>query len=190
MTTSERTGLVPYRRTTAPVFLVTAAISALSIALAIPAGPVAVAVLALVAFGGLLLWLIDCSPGLASATLVVLLVAAWASVADLYVQLWWLDIVIHTAATGVLAAAATQALRHHRLLVTPRRHGVLLVIGCATAVGLSLGVVWEIAEWVGFHYVDDGVGVGYDDTIGDLAAGGAGSVVAGALLAWSWRRRG
>lgn len=190
MTTSERTGVVPYRRTTAPVFLVTSAVSALSIVLAIPAGPVAVAVLALVAFAGLLLWLIDATPGLASATLGVLLVAAWASVADLYVQVWWLDIAIHLAATGVLAAAATQALRRHKLVVTPARHRMLLVIVCAAAVGLSLSVVWEIAEWVGFRYVDDGVGVGYDDTIGDLAAGGAGAVVAGALLAWSWRRRG
>jgi hypothetical protein len=67
-------------------------------------------------------------------------------------------------------------------------------IGAAVAVvalGLSLGVLWELGEWYGDAHVDPRIQVGYDDTLGDLVAGGAGSLVAGvatALLATRRRR--
>ncbi|WP_418606141.1 hypothetical protein [Georgenia sp. SUBG003] len=57
----------------------------------------------------------------------------------------------------------------------------------ALAVGLALAVVWELGEWAGHTYLDPAIFVSYDDTIGDLAAGGAGAAVAGAWLFWCFR---
>ncbi len=48
---------------------------------------------------------------------------------------------------------------------------------------MAAGVVWEIGEWFGHTFIDTSIVVEYTDTIGDLAAGGLGSLVAGGLLA-------
>jgi hypothetical protein len=40
-------------------------------------------------------------------------------------------------------------------------------------------VLWELVELVGHTYIDSTIFVGYTDTIGDLAAGGLGSLLAG-----------
>ena len=53
------------------------------------------------------------------------------------------------------------------------------------ALGITLSVVWEFAEWAGYTYITSGINVGYADTLGDLAAGGLGSLLSGALLASS-----
>ena len=50
------------------------------------------------------------------------------------------------------------------------------------ALALALSVAWELLEWWGHTYIDETVHVGYRDTIGDLAAGGIGGMIAGALL--------
>lgn len=47
------------------------------------------------------------------------------------------------------------------------------------AVAALLSVLWEFGEWAGFVLITEEIGVGYHDTIGDLAAGTLG----GALLA-------
>jgi hypothetical protein len=51
------------------------------------------------------------------------------------------------------------------------------------AIALALASVWEFLEWWGYTYIDDSINVGYLDTLGDIAAGGLGGVVAGMLLA-------
>ena len=43
-------------------------------------------------------------------------------------------------------------------------------------------MLWEFAEWVIREYIDPETFVGYTDTLGDLLAGGLGSVIAGFLL--------
>lgn len=118
----------------------------------------------------------------------VLLVAAWSSVADLYARISWWDLAVHLAATGVLAAMAYLLLgRLHAVpdpaapapaVRAPRTAVVLLT----TALGLGLSVLWEFGEWWGHNYVDSRINVGYDDTLGDLAAGAAGSVLAGMAM--------
>ncbi|WP_205754370.1 hypothetical protein [Arthrobacter sp. CAU 1506] len=59
---------------------------------------------------------------------------------------------------------------------------VLLV--CAT---VTLGVLWELGEWLGHTYITPEIGVGYDDTIGDLAANLAGAVLGAAIAVRSTR---
>ena len=51
-----------------------------------------------------------------------------------------------------------------------------------TVVGVTLGVVWELFEWFGHTFIDEEIYVGYEDTLGDLVAGGLGSLVAGHSL--------
>ncbi|MDN4172457.1 hypothetical protein QWY28_05845 [Nocardioides sp. SOB77] len=126
------------------------------------------------------------APGALDATYcLTILVAAWAAVLDWYLKVPWLDVVVHAAATGVIAAlvqvvlvrvgmasAAETALRFPRSAVT--------VLTAAT--GTALAVVWELGEWYGHTYLDSRIQVGYDDTVGDLAAGMVGALVAGVLL--------
>jgi hypothetical protein len=116
-----------------------------------------------------------------------LLLAAWAAELDWYVAVGWLDVVVHAAATGLVAAVAHLALVRlgavagvddHRL-TRPRLGGALVT----AAVGVTLAVVWELGEWFGHSRIDDRIQVGYQDTLGDLLAGAVGAVVAGVLLA-------
>lgn len=112
-----------------------------------------------------------------------LLLAAWASQLGWYESVAGLDLVVHTVLTGLLAVlAATVVTRWSRRgrsaePAGPRLEAVLLVTG----LGAALAIVWEIAEWVGHTFVDESIGVGYSDTVSDLAAGLLGSLVAGVL---------
>jgi hypothetical protein len=116
---------------------------------------------------------------------VVVLVAAWSNVFDLYRTVPGWDLVLHVVCTGVLAAALYLALA--RLDVVPparaagtrRRTPVVIV----TALALALGAVWEMVEWAGKTFVTDEIFVSYTDTIGDLVAGGVGGLLAGVLVA-------
>ena len=147
---------------------------------------VAAALFALVLLGLTLLRLLV-RPVLDAATGLVLVAAAWCSLLDLYLRYDRLDLVVHVAATGLGAAALHEALARTGVLAGadapyPRRArtGVVLVV---LALGLALGVLWEVAEWFGHTQVDSRIQVGYDDTLGDLVAGGLGALVGGALLA-------
>lgn len=116
-----------------------------------------------------------------------LLVAAWAAQLDWYDAVPGLDLAVHLVCTGLIAAVTTVALVCWRVvpdLGTPasrrERVGVVVVTAGIGAVG---AVLWEVGEWAGYAYLDDRIGVGYADTVTDLAAGLLGAVVAGALLA-------
>lgn len=115
------------------------------------------------------------------------LLAAWAAELDWYLAVGWLDVVVHAAATGLIAAVV------HVLLVrlgavapvtAPEVRRPRLGSGVVTAsLGVALAVVWEMLEWFGHTQIDDRIQVGYTDTMGDLTAGAVGAVVAGVLLA-------
>lgn len=116
----------------------------------------------------------------------VILFAGWAAILDLYRHVLWLDLVIHGAATGLVAVMVLLGLSrlgavgtvHHRL---PRQHlGVVVV---TSSLGLAGAVLWELGEWFGHTFLDGRIRVGYGDTVGDLAAGAAGSLLAGLLIA-------
>ncbi len=151
---------------------------------------VAVAVFALV-LGAVTLVRVLAVPAALQALLGgVLLVAAWSAALLLYEEVWWLDIVVHFGLTGVLAAVAGVLLHRGRMTPTGAdRRGRAGIALTTTAVGTSLGVVWEVAEWLGYVYVDDSIYVAPGDTVGDLVAGAAGSAVAGLLLARRVRSR-
>jgi hypothetical protein len=115
-----------------------------------------------------------------------LLVAAWSGVLDVYERVGWWDLAVHFTVTGLVAAVAYHGMVRLDVARDPggartREHavGVALVV---TALGLGLSVLWEIGEWLGHTYVDESIHVSEADTLGDLAAGGVGSLAAGLLL--------
>jgi hypothetical protein len=64
----------------------------------------------------------------------------------------------------------------------------------AAAVGLMIGfgaataVLWEFAEYFTFVRDSPELETAYEDTLGDLALGLSGSVVAALVTAWLWPR--
>ncbi len=110
-----------------------------------------------------------------------LLIGAWAAQLDWYLAVGWLDVLAHAAVTGLVAAVGYDALV--RLGVLPRRMPRAGTAVVTAALGTALAVLWELGEWFGHAVVDDRIQVGYLDTLGDLAAGLAGAVLAGVLLA-------
>ncbi|MGW9825529.1 hypothetical protein ACUXNS_000513 [Brevibacterium pityocampae] len=134
----------------------------------------------------------------------IFLAAAWAAVTGLYQNFSWLDIPAHALATAaaVLIAWRLVMLRDPAHRVRPDRSGAPAesappaahgprdgavrpplpwwsLLWHLLALSALLSVLWEFGEWAGFVFISEEIGVGYHDTIGDLAAGTLG----GGLLA-------
>ncbi|KAJ8140688.1 hypothetical protein OY671_006127 [Metschnikowia pulcherrima] len=112
------------------------------------------------------------------------LASAWAAQLEWYRAVPWLDSPVHAVCTGSIAALATVTLV--RVGASPAPHadarpwrtGVVVV---TTGLGAVLAISWELGEWAGHTFLDDRIGVGYGDTVTDLATGSLGSVVAGTV---------
>ncbi|SDO62110.1 hypothetical protein SAMN04487848_1746 [Microbacterium sp. ru370.1] len=122
--------------------------------------------------------------GLDLVTCVTVFVAAGSNVLDLYRAWTGWDLVVHLACTGVLAAVALVLLDDTGVIAPTGRRRTPIVV--ATIAGLALSAVWEMVEWFGYRFITDAIFVTYDDTIGDMIAGGAGALIAG-VLASRWR---
>lgn len=162
-------------------------------------GPVAVALLSLVLLGTVLPRAVGLQGVVDPLVGLVLSVAAWIALLDLYARVSWLDLVMHLLATAALTVLAYAVLVFLGCLPTPgpllagpdaaaRAAGPTLrrprtgAVVTATALGVLLALLWEVGEWAGAQYVDPSIDVGYLDTLGDLVAGGIGAFVAGLLL--------
>jgi hypothetical protein len=119
-----------------------------------------------------------------------LLLAAGASAAGWSQTSGWIDWIIHFVTTGAVAAMTVLVLARVGLMPalhgpSPRRHRAALVL-LTTAIGFSIGVLWEFYEWIASEAFGAEMVVGYTDTIEDLAMDGSGSLLAGiALLVWA-----
>lgn len=113
-----------------------------------------------------------------------LLVASWSSLLDLYSAVGWLDLVVHFATNGLIAAMIYVFAVSRRAVPDPLTGEASLatVTLLTVAFGLAAGTLWEFAEWLGHNFISEGIVVGYDDSIGDLAVGGLGSVLAGLAM--------
>ncbi|MBC7441494.1 MAG: hypothetical protein H7311_03075 [Ramlibacter sp.] len=112
---------------------------------------------------------------------IVVLISVWSSVLHIYIATRWWDLPMHMITNGLCAALSYLLLV--RLGVLPDAETLprpmLSAAVMTTALGLSLGVLWEVFEWFGHTYIDEEIFVDYVDTIGDLVWGGVGSLLAG-----------
>lgn len=122
----------------------------------------------------------------------LMLASGWASAAGWYFEHPWIDIPIHFALTGTAATVVYVALVRAGGLPHPGEEGgggsgtvVLLMV----LLGGAMSALWEMYEWLAENFLESRILVGYDDSIGDMANGVAGSLVAGLLMA-AWLRTG
>ena len=147
-------------------------------------GPISGASLAGVTAGMFLPRLLRVRPGFDIAFGIVVLVAVWSSVLQIYITARWWDLPMHFLTNGLWAAVAYISLvrlgviADAATLSRPRLSAAVMT----TALGFSFGVLWEIWEWIGHTYINGEIFVGYVDTIGDLFWGGAGALLAGVLI--------
>ncbi len=122
-----------------------------------------------------------------SLLIVALLAGLAASIFNLYAMFWWFDEALHFflpfAVTLVLGLYAYGA-----LLTGRRRHEVLLVLTIA-GLGLALGTLWELVEWIyDSVFTPSNFILGKWDTMIDLSLNLAGGVLAGIVSLIMLRR--
>ena len=152
-----------------------------AILVAVLFGPVQLGVFALALLGLVAPRFVGLRPAVDVATGVVLLLASWASALDLYVSVPAVDIPMHLLLNALVAGLALLLLQRTRVVPALPRSATVVV---TTALGFTAGVLWEIGEWAGNRFLDASIYVGYADTIGDLAVGGLGSLLAGLAMPW------
>jgi hypothetical protein len=100
---------------------------------------------------------------------------------DLYDTIEWWDDANHLVNWAILTAGAAVALSYLRL-GRLNRFGLAFGFGAVTAIG------WELAEYVTFIRDSSELATAYTDTLGDLALGSVGALLASAFLAWALPR--
>jgi hypothetical protein len=110
-----------------------------------------------------------------------------------YDALPWFDNVAHFSLPFFLAPTLYIALARADVVPDPKddtrlRHYVGIFV-VSFALGVALGGIWEIWEWVSDHSLGSHLQLGLDDTVGDLVADTSGSLC-GALLLVCWARYG
>ncbi|WP_372736547.1 hypothetical protein [Nocardioides sp.] len=94
---------------------------------------------------------------------------------DLYDTITWFDDWMHFMNTGLLAAAFV-------LLTLPATSSLGRTIERSLAFGATAAIAWEIAEYFAFISGSSERRFAYADTLGDLALGTLGAVVAAGLV--------
>jgi hypothetical protein len=100
---------------------------------------------------------------------------------DLYDTVVWFDDVMHLVNTGLLAAVVI-------LLTLPRDASLGRVVERALAFGATAAIAWELAEYFAFISRSTEREFAYADTLGDLALGTSGAVMAAVVVHTAWRR--
>lgn len=122
------------------------------------------------------------------AVCMLLPLATLATTADWYRRFAWTDWTMHCLATGAIAAATYLMIANTPLLPSLRDERRSTTVMLTVMIGLTIGVLWEFSEWFFLVVLSVPVGVGYGDTIADLAMDILGSLLAGvALVAWTAR---
>src|SRR5918999_2301193 len=128
-----------------------------------------------------------------AAFVVALTLQAVGEAIGAYDAIPWFDNVVHFTLPFFLAPTLYIALARADVVPDPkdsteRRHYVGIFV-VALALGVALGGLWEIWEWISDHSFGSSLQLSNDDTVGDLVADSAGSI-AGAALLVCWARYG
>jgi hypothetical protein len=128
-----------------------------------------------------------------AAFMVALTLQAVGEALGAYDSISWFDNVAHFTLPFFLAPTLYIALARADVVPDPKddtetRHYVGIFV-VAFALGVALGGIWEIWEWVSDNNFGSSLQLGNDDTIGDLVADTAGSACGAALLVL-WARYG
>lgn len=115
-----------------------------------------------------------------------LLVAAWSNIFDFYTRFTWWDMPVHLIMNGLIAWALYLLLARGNVVPDPRSKEFtrLTALALLTSLGLAVGALWEMLEWFGREFISEQIYIAYDDTIGDMAVGGLGSLIAGFVIAY------
>lgn len=97
--------------------------------------------------------------------------------ADLYDSVVWWDDANHFFNWFLLGIGSGLILRHVKEL----RPWVLAWM--ATGLGALLAILWELAEWYTFIRHGTELDTAYEDTLGDMALGTLGALIAGLMIA-------
>lgn len=101
------------------------------------------------------------------------------NVLDLY-SLWWFDDVAHFLNWWILVSAFALALRRTQL-------SLLTSWSIAVGFGAATEILWELGEWSVMKLGSSGLQLTYEDTIGDLALGGLGTLLGATLVSVVWK---
>lgn len=158
-----------------------------ALALVVPKGPVGSIYYVVVSLGllGLLLYARGTERALVPVVHVgVLLVFLINLVGYVWGAPWYFDIIMHVLG-GFFAALYLLAYTYRSFFGRPWQ---LLVWGFA--LGVTVGVLWELAEGVGFFFSPTDVGFTLDpvDMLGDLLNDTLGALIASALFVWRHAR--
>jgi len=99
---------------------------------------------------------------------------------DLYDRLSWFDDLAHLGLTLCVTAAMV-------LLTLDRTVSARVVLERSVALGMTAALAWEVFEYVTFVTQSAELPSAYADTIGDLALGWIGTLLAAALVHTNWR---
>ncbi|MCY7289611.1 MAG: hypothetical protein LH624_15555 [Cryobacterium sp.] len=112
---------------------------------------------------------------------IVVLMAVWSSVLQIFISTRWWDLPMPLLTNGLCAALFFVLLVRLGVLADAERlpRPMLSATVTTIALGFSLGVLWEVFDWFGHTLIDKEIFVGYVDTIGDLVWGGSGALLAG-----------
>ena len=128
-----------------------------------------------------------------AAFVVALTLQAGGEALGAYDSIPWFDNLAHFSLPFFLAPTLYIALARADVVPDPKdethvRHYVGIFV-IAFALGVALGGLWEIWEWISDRSFGSSLQLGNDDTVGDLVADTAGSAC-GALLLVCWARYG
>jgi hypothetical protein len=102
---------------------------------------------------------------------------------DLFDTISWWDDLMHLVNWVLLTAGALWAWSPRRAVSRG------LVVMCALGFGASAAVLWELGEYVAFVRTSPELTTAYTDTLGDLALGSVGALLAGLVVGQLWHRR-
>lgn len=100
---------------------------------------------------------------------------------NLFDTVGWFDDWVHVMNPGLVTAAVI-------LVTLPHTATLGATVERALAFGMTAAVAWEVAEYVAFISKSTEKRSAYSDTLGDLALGAVGALVA-ALIIHTWRAR-